>query len=211
MVVKVNFHPLCVIFLLLILPNVIIAQKGVAVDTSSLSNWTTVSASDTLVGSVLLYDQAFSKLEFTIDLIAEKTFAKVYLRQDSLSNWYSGKLGLKGHFLVLSRQSDGRTGEFVLFGTGKIKIFPAKLLIQFSYQELSNSLMYGTITISLNKRFFFLRKLVEKEALKTLRYMKIMGKNLFEDRQLRLRLDAWGTTLDKQAIAPSGRKAPLDP
>jgi len=176
--------------LLLVLPFSVHALERVYVDTTSLSNWTTVAKSDTIIGTVELYNEAFNKLEFTTDLIAEKTLSNVYLQQDSIAGWYIGKLGLNGHFIVLEQSSDNHSGEFVLYGTGKIKFFSARLLIHFHYREISDSLLCGTMSISVDKRFFLVRKLLSKEVQKTFRYMQVLGKNLFEDSRLQQMLMA---------------------
>jgi hypothetical protein len=174
------------------------ALERVYVDTTSLSNWTTVSKSDTIIGTVELYHEAFNKLEFTTDLIAEKTLSNVYLQQDSIAGWYTGKLGLNGHFIVLEQNSDNHSGEFVLYGTGKIKFFSARLLIHFHYREISDSLLYGTMSISVDKRFFLVKKLLNKEVQKTFRYMQVLGKNLFEDSRLQQMLMAERIVLNER-------------
>lgn len=176
--------------LFLLLSFSVHAFERVYVDTTSLSNWTTVAKSDTIIGTLELYNEAFNKLEFTTDLIAEKTLSNVYLQQDSIAGCYSGKLGLNGHFIVLEQNSDNHSGEFVLYGTGKIKFFSARLLIQFHYTEISDSLLYGTMSISVDKRFFLVKKLLSKEVQKTFRYMQVLGKNLFEDSRLQQMLMA---------------------
>lgn len=172
----------------LFLSSPLLATERASVDTSSLSEWIVVTRSDTLIGTVPLYDEALNKLEFTTELIAEKTFSEVHLKQDSLSNWYYGKLGLRGHFLVLSKSLDYPAREFVLYGTGKIKFFPARILIRFKYIQIADSLLYGTIEVSVDKRFFLIGSLLNNEVEKMFRYMQILGKNLYEDRGLQQRL-----------------------
>ena len=154
------------------------------VDTSSVHNWTTVSNSDTMAGTLEIFNAALNNLEFTIGLIAEKTFSDVHLKQISPSGWYAGKLGLSGNFLVLEHQADHQTGQLVLYGTGKIKIFGANMLIRFDYSRLDDSRVLGIVTISVNKRFPMLDKLIERDVRRTLNYMQIVGRNLLEDRKL---------------------------
>ncbi|TVL95454.1 MAG: hypothetical protein CV087_24330 [Candidatus Brocadia sp. WS118] len=154
------------------------------VDTSSISTWTTVSKSDTMDGTLEIFNAALGNLEFTIGLIAEKTYSDVHLKQVSPSGWYAGKLGLSGHFLVLKHQADYQSGQLVLYGTGKIKFFGANMLIRFDYSRIDDSRVFGTVTISVNKHFPMLDKLIERDVRRTLSYMQIVGKNLLEDRML---------------------------
>jgi hypothetical protein len=160
----------------LFLSHPLLATERVSVDTSSLSGWKMVIKSDTLIGTVPLYDAALNELEFTTDLIAEKTFSGVHLEKDSLSGWYHGKLGLRGHFLVLSKDSDYRTGKFVLYGTGKIKFFPARMLVRFNYTQITESLLNATMSVSVDRSFFLVGSLLNKEIEKMFRYMQYLAK-----------------------------------
>lgn len=180
------------------------SAERASVDTSSLADWIIVSKSDTLIGTVPLYDEALNKLEFTTELMAEKTYSEVHLKQDSLSNWYYGKLGLKGHFLVLSQHSNYQTGEFVLYGTGKIKFFPAKILIRFKYTQINDSLLYGTMSISVDKRIFLIGGLLNKEVGKMFRYMQILGRNLYEDERLQQMLRQRDNEIEEQTVVTWG-------
>ena len=150
-----------------------------------------------MVGTVRIFDEALNKLEYTIGLIAEKTFQNVHLKLDPQTGWYNGRLGLSGDFYAIKHVSDSLSGEFVLYGTGKIKIFPANILIRFNYNQLTENSIRGTITISVNKRFFLLDKLVDRDVKKTLQYMQITGRNLLEDRTLYQALCQYGES-DKQ-------------
>jgi hypothetical protein len=180
------------------------SAERAAVDTSSLADWIVVSKSGTLIGTVPLYNEALNKLEFTTELIAKKTFSEVHLKQDSLSNWYYGKLGLKGHFLILSQDSNHQTGEFVLYGTGKIKFFLARILVRFKYTQINDSLLYGTMSISVNKRFFLIESLLNKEVEKMFRYMQILGRNLYEDERLQQMLGQRDNAIEEKTVVTWG-------
>lgn len=182
----------------LFLSSPLLATENASVDTSSLSEWIMVTRSDTLIGTMPLYDEALNKLEFTTELIAEKTFSEVHLKQDSLSNWYYGKLGLKGQFLVLSNGSDYRGREFVLYGIGKIKFFPARILIRFKYTQIADSLLYGTMNVSVDNHFFLIGSLLNNEVEKMFKYMQILGKNLYEDKELQQRLRQRNNGIEEQ-------------
>lgn len=160
-------------------------SRELQVDTTAIESWTAVTRSDTMTGSVTLFNEALRKLEYTLEIIAEKTFSKVYLTQDSLSEWYDGRLGVKGKFYVISHRWNKQAGEILLYGSGKIKIIPVRILIRFTYDDIGGEKIIGTITIHLDKRFPFLEKLVDREVRKTLRYMQIAGQNLSEDLTLR--------------------------
>jgi len=206
------------ITVLFLLSNPILADDAAAtIDTSSVSTWTTVSRSDTMVGTVQIFHEALNKLEYTIGLIAEKTFQNIHLKLDPQTGWYNGRLGLSGNFYVTKHVSDTLSGEFVLYGTGKIKIFPANILIRFNYDQITEVSIRGTVTISVNKRFFLLDKLVDRDVKKTLQYMQITGRNLFEDRMLYQALCQYGepdkskTNSPKNLVAPSTLSATMPP
>ena len=177
----------------LLAPGFGAGSRELQVDTTAIESWTAVTRSDTMTGSITLFNEALSKLEYTLKIIAEKTFSKVYLVQDSLSGWYDGRLGVRGKFYVISHRWNKQSGEILLFGTGKIKIIPVRILIRFSYDDIGGEKIIGAITIHLDKRFPFLERLVEREVRKTLRYMRIAGQNLSEDLALREGLRNCGT------------------
>lgn len=179
-------------FMLFISLSISTIEKAAVVDTSACSSWTTVTRSDTMAGNILLFSEALSKLQYISALIAEKTFSNVHLEEDSLTGWYSGKLGLKGHFSILKQVANDHSGEFLLYGTGKIKMFPARILIRFNYTKIGDSLLYGTVTISVDKRFIFLDRLLDNEVKKTLGYMQILGRNLLDDPSLQRQLRQYG-------------------
>ena len=189
-----NIFKLKVWLILFVFLSISTIDKAAVIDTSDCSSWTIVSRSDTVAGSISLFSEALNKLEYTIALIAEKTFSNVYLQEDSLTGWYIGKLGLKGHFSVLKHVANDHSGVFYLYGTGKIKLFSARLLIRFTYTKIDEALLYGIVEISVDKRFIFIDKLIDKEAKRTLGYMKIVGKNLLNDPSLQRQLREYGNT-----------------
>lgn len=192
-----------------LLSHPILADDAIAtIDTSSVNTWTTISRSDTMIGTVEIFHEALNKLEYTIGLIAEKTFQNIHLKLDPQTGWYNGKLGLSGDFYVIRHDSDAHSGEFVLYGTGKIKIFPANILIRFNYDQLTENSIHGTVTISVNKRFLFLDKLVDRDVKKTLQYMQITGRNLSEDRMLYRALCQYGESDKTKTSSPQNLVTP---
>lgn len=203
---------------LFLLSYPILADDAIAtIDTSSVNTWTTVSGCDTMIGTVQIFHEALNKLEYTIGLIAEKTFQNIHLKLDPRTGWYKGRLGLSGDYYIIKHVSDAHSGEFVLYGTGKIKIFPANILIRFNYDQITENSVRGTVTISVNKRFFLLDKLVDREVKNTLQYMQIAGRNLLEDRMLYQALCRYGesdkpkTNFPQNLVTPSTLSATMPP
>ncbi|RMH97452.1 MAG: hypothetical protein D6681_11945 [Calditrichaeota bacterium] len=184
------------VFPLLISP----LYSGAPVDTTCFRSGIAVSQTDTLIGSVALFDQTLARLEYTSRILAEKTFSNIHLQQDTAIGGYVGRLGITGEFRVLEHRIGEDSGEFVLYGSGKIKFFSARILVRFAYTQVAADRVLSQVTIAVDRRFPLLSGIIRGEAEKTLRFMQVLGKNLWEDQKLQRQLKAIAP--DRVGITP---------